>query len=345
MQILEGYHPHGQCRIFIGRQLEEMAAAFKPQAQVLLLSEKIVIALHGDKLATEGIKPDAQLVLPSLGDGLKSPSYLNRILHWFNAHNVTRNSYLIILGGGALCDLGGFAASVWKRGIRTILVPTTLLAQVDVSVGGKCGINFLGAKNLLGAFWFPELVWAASEFLHTLPPRQLFSGWGEVCKYQLLWGELPSFRPELPAPAMIARCLSYKNQIVASDPLDKRECRQVLNLGHTLAHALEAAGSGLWHGEAVLWGLEFSIHLAVSKALLAADYAEKLLVRLRMTPRPPLPDISGDTLLALMKRDKKNRSDLVTIILPRKGGGVAQVEFEGKELRDCWRNMRQRKLS
>jgi 3-dehydroquinate synthase len=209
------------------------------------LQNRIIVVPHGESAKTMAVVSDVTQKLLRFGS--------------------TRNTLLINLGGGVVSDLGGFVASVFKRGIPYINVPTSLLAMVDASVGGKTGINFHHYKNLIGTFCFPELVYVNTRFLSTLPQNHWRSGMGELFKYALISPEitiedLRQLRSETDSELLplITKSLAIKQKLVEIDPLDKNE-RHLLNVGHTIGHAFESAcaesGIRMTHGEAVAAGI------------------------------------------------------------------------------------------
>lgn len=206
-----------------------------------------------------------RFVVPD-GEAAKSLATVEELCRGFARWGLTRADVVVAVGGGAVTDVAGFAAACWHRGVAVVHVATTLLAQVDAAIGGKCGVNLPEGKNLVGAFWQPAAVLCDTETLDTLPPAEWASGLGEMAKYSFLGaGGLE----ELPLPERVARCVALKAQVVAGDEREGGR-RALLNYGHTLAHALEAAGwaepvggrAGLRHGEAVAIGLVFAAVLA-----------------------------------------------------------------------------------
>ncbi len=255
-----------------------------------------------------------------------------------------RNSVLIAVGGGVVGDIAGFVAATYLRGVRLVHVPTTLIAQVDSSIGGKTGVNLPEGKNLVGAFYQPSFVVADLVVLRSLPVRQYRSGLYEVIKYGVVGDErLFNFlerdlkklwRKEPRALAwVVPRCIRAKAEIVRRD---EREAglRQVLNLGHTLGHALEAAMSyrRFIHGEAVGWGMILAAYLSVATNRLAPQEAMRIvrLVR-RLGPLPSLRGMQAGRLLHIMQSDKKARGGRILWVLPRR---IGRVEW-GNEVPDA----------
>jgi len=294
-----------------------------------------------------------KLVLPN-GETSKSLVNLGKVLDFLAANRLDRRAVLWVVGGGVMGDLGGFAAACYLRGIDCIQVPTTLLAMVDSSVGGKTGINLNAGKNLVGAFHHPRAVYIAREFLATLPPREFAAGMAEVIKYGLLgdvalFGRLEQARLAVGSedlPAVIRRCCEMKAEVVRAD---ERETaaeggRALLNLGHTFGHAIEQVTGyqSYLHGEAVAIGLaaatRLSLHLGnlEDTDLSRVEHAvatHALPVRLRT----PLPVAS---LMEAMQHDKKARAGrLRFVVLRRLGEAVTQSDIEPGLVETVWREI------
>lgn len=271
------------------------------------------------------------------GEGAKSIDGLGRVLEFLASHRVDRTGALFAVGGGVVGDLGGFAAASYLRGIDFIQVPTTLLAMVDSSVGGKTGINLAAGKNLAGAFHQPRGVFIDTDFLATLPPREFAAGMAEVIKYGLLGdavlfaqlehGPLTATSADL--PDVIRRCCALKARIVESDEreLAAEGGRALLNLGHTFGHAIEqVAGYGTYlHGEAIAIGLcaaaQLSEKLGLVSALDAARVATVVAAHaLPIRLRAPL---SVKSLMSAATQDKKNRAGVPRFVVLRKIGEAA----------------------
>lgn len=310
-----------------------------PRDQVVVLADREAWRLHGARLGALGDAPRLEL---DGGEGAKSLAKLGEVLDFLASARCSRRSCLVVFGGGSLGDVGGLAASLFKRGMDVLQAPTTVLAQVDSSVGGKTAINLAAGKNLAGTFHQPCAVIADSEVLATLPEVELRSGMGEVVKSALVGGEYELARLEARARAAAGRSIEalgevlvdavgVKARIVAADPLE-RDQRRALNLGHTFAHALEhAAGYGvLPHGEAVAAGiglaLEASARMGVlTDTALPARYA--VLARtLGLTAS--LPELcrryawrpSPAALRAGFAHDKKGAVDAPEFVLVRRVG-------------------------
>ncbi len=322
----------------------EEIAPLLTRPRVAIITDANVAARHlgplRAALAQFGID-SAALTLPA-GESTKSWGQLEHVVEWLLSERVERRDVVLALGGGVIGDLAGFAAAILRRGVRFVQVPTTLLAQVDSSVGGKTGINSAQGKNLVGAFHQPALVLADTDALDTLPPRDLRAGYGEVVKYGLLgdaaffeWLEggggaaLMAGDPAARREA-VRRSVEMKAAIVARDETEEGE-RALLNLGHTFCHALEAAtgyGARLLHGEGVALGCGLAFELSHRLGLCAAEAPARLRAHLGQLGLPAdlsaiagaLPDADG--LIALMAQDKKVVDGRLRMILAR---GIGQA--------------------
>ena len=311
--------------------------------RVAVVSDETVSALHLDALrAGLGGIEMVHLALPA-GESTKSWPQFTRTVEWLLEQKVERKDIVIAFGGGVIGDLVGFAAAVLRRGVRFVQIPTSLLAQVDSSVGGKTGINAPQGKNLIGAFHQPSLVLADIEVLGTLTERDFLAGYGEVAKYGLL-GDAAFFEwLEANGPALAAgdlekrlyavtRSVEMKAEIVARDETEEGD-RALLNLGHTFCHALEAAtgySDRLLHGEGVAIGCALAFELSQRLGLCSQEAPSRVRAHLRdMKMKVDLSDIDGDlpdadALIGLMAQDKKVLDGQMRFILAR-GIGAAFV--------------------
>jgi len=324
----------------LGRAGAEIAPLLA-RKRVAIVTEERVAALHLPSLraalAEAGIE-SAALVLPP-GEGTKGWEGLSRTVEGLLEANVERRDVVLAFGGGVIGDLAGFAAAILRRGVRFVQIPTTLLAQVDSSVGGKTGINTAHGKNLVGAFHQPARVLADTALLDTLPRRDLLAGYAEVVKYGAL-GDADFFAwLEANAAALAAgdaaarahavrRSCEMKADIVVRDETEQGE-RALLNLGHTFGHALEAAtgySGRLLHGEGVAVGMGLAFALSARLGLCPQEEPSRLAAHLRAMGMPaslsdvpgPLPD--ADVLLALMAQDKKVLDGRLRFVLARRIG-------------------------
>ncbi len=321
--------------------LEDSGTRIAPllrRPRVAVVTDQTVGALHLEALRTglaqAGITMEA-LQLPP-GEATKSWGPLEQTVGWLLDQKVERGDVVVAFGGGVIGDLVGFAAAILRRGVRFVQVPTSLLAQVDSSVGGKTGINAAQGKNLIGAFHQPSLVLADTRVLGTLEPRDFLAGYGEVVKYGLL-GDSAFFEwletqgPALAAGDMVTRVeavrrsVQMKADIVIRDETEQGD-RALLNLGHTFGHALEAAtgySSRLLHGEGVAIGCALAFDVSARLGLCSQEDPSRVRAHLRtMGMKVDISDIDGDVgspeaLLALMGQDKKVVDGTLRFILAR----------------------------
>jgi 3-dehydroquinate synthase len=291
--------------------LKEVAALFNPAWEVIT---------H--------IVPDGEIS--------KSPAEVDKIYTWLIERHFERRSTLIALGGGVVGDLSGFVAATFLRGVNLVQLPTTLLAQVDSSIGGKVGINHPLGKNLIGAFYQPKLVLTDVAFLNSLPMEEYICGLGEVVKYgilgsktlfELLENNLERIlkKDQSLLQQIVFDCAQIKAKIVEKDVYEQSS-RASLNLGHTFGHALETfyKSEGLKHGQAVLLGMRCAIHAARQLDLIdsgSAGRMNRLLKRIDVQ-LPTQKKIDPAALLAIMKRDKKVRDGQINLVLPQRIGKV-----------------------
>ncbi|WP_291200370.1 3-dehydroquinate synthase [Hyphomonas sp.] len=315
----------------------------RPRAYVL--TDETVMRHHKPRLeaavAGAGIKLDWMALPP--GEQTKTFAQLGTVLDWLLAGGADRGDVLIAFGGGVIGDMGGLAASLMKRGMGFVQVPTTLLAQVDSSVGGKTAVNTPRGKNLVGAFYQPRLVIADTELLATLPDREMKAGYAEILKYGLIndapffdWlsangSKVLALEPEA-ARYAVARSCAAKAAIVVEDETETG-VRQLLNLGHTFGHALEAAnsyGPDLLHGEAVALGMALAFRYGAGLGVTPAADARRVADVIRASGLPA--DLGGrdrarftaPRLTELMQQDKKARGGRVPLILAR-GIGASYI--------------------
>ena len=328
--------------IHIGQGLLDKAAQyispFLERSKVVIITDSNVAPLHLASLTASldfsGIE-HASLTLPA-GESTKSWLFLNQTVDFFLEEKVERRDVVIALGGGVIGDLVGFAAAILRRGVRFIQIPTSLLAQVDSSVGGKTGINAPQGKNLIGAFHQPSLVLADIDVLNTLTPRDFLAGYGEVVKYGLLGNAVFFNWLELTGPALargdtaarieaVQVSCQMKADIVVRDETERGD-RALLNLGHTFCHALEAAAGysdRLLHGEGVAIGCALAFETSARLGLCAQEAPSRIRAHLKtMGMKTDISDINGEipnalALLELMGQDKKVISGKLNFIMAR----------------------------
>lgn len=332
--------------VLIGAGLIDGAGAevmpFLARKRVAIVTDSQVAPLHLARLeaafAASGIAT-AALVLPA-GEGTKGWAHLAQCVEWLLEQKVERRDVVVAFGGGVIGDLVGFAAAILRRGVRFVQIPTTLLAQVDSSVGGKTGINTAQGKNLVGAFHQPTHVLADIDVMGTLPRRDFLAGYGEVVKYGLLgdaafFDWLEDSGPRLAEDSearqkAVLRSVQMKAGIVSRDETEEGE-RALLNLGHTFCHALEKAtgySDRLLHGEGVAIGCALAFELSMRLGLCAQEVPSRVRAHLRaMGMKTDMADIPGDlpgpeALLGLMGQDKKVVDGKLRFILAR---GIGQA--------------------
>ncbi|MGH7173069.1 MAG: 3-dehydroquinate synthase [Gemmataceae bacterium] len=294
---------------------------------------------HADKVAAslgdDGFEP-LLITLPA-GESQKSLTTASYLYDQFAEARVDRKTLVVPVGGGVMGDLAGFIAATWNRGLPLLMVPTTLLAMVDSSVGGKVGINHPRGKNLIGAFHQPVGVWIDTAFLNTLPDREYRSGLAEIVKYGVILDAAFFAYLEQHASAILARdaeCVRHlvgrscrlKADVVERDECEETGLRAVLNYGHTFAHAFETVGGyGAWlHGEAVSAGMVCASRLAERRGLIDADTTERQRRLLQTFGLPIAPQRwPMEELLAVMRVDKKAVAGRLRFVLPRRLGEVA----------------------
>lgn len=327
-----------------------LCGAVMPSQRAIILTDAHVeshyLAMVEDALAGEGLM--AQSITLPAGEDTKSFDRFEALMTALLDLEPDRKTTLIALGGGVIGDVTGFAASVLLRGVPFIQIPTTLLAQVDSSVGGKTGINTPHGKNLVGSFYQPRLVLADLDTLATLPQRELKAGYAEIVKYGLLgdaaffgWlevhGEALLAGDEAARAEAVEICCRMKARIVTEDEREGGK-RALLNLGHTFGHALEAEtgyGAALLHGEAVAVGLDLAFHFAASEGMCALEEATRVRVHLRETgllrrigdiPLTPPGGWDAARLAEHMRHDKKAEEGRLTFVLPRAIGEAEVVK-------------------
>ncbi len=298
--------------------------------RVCIVSNEIVFPLYAQKVIDTLTDYDVDYIVLPDGESEKSLANFDKIMSHLLANHHGRDTTLIALGGGVVGDICGFAAACYQRGVDFIQIPTTLLSQVDSSVGGKTAINHPLGKNMVGAFYQPNAVLIDIDSLLTLPKREFAAGMAEVIKYGIL-GDSQFFmwlennqhkiiaKDATVIAEMIARCCQCKADIVAQDEKEAG-LRALLNLGHTFGHAIEAEkGYGVWlHGEAVAAGMVLAAELAITKDLLDASELRRIKSILEVFDLPVKApeDMGFESFVKHMKRDKKNIGGCMRFILP-----------------------------
>jgi 3-dehydroquinate synthase len=334
MSTLEVTHPTGRYPIHVwntalsdtGRLLRESGLSGK----VAIITNGTVDALYGrqvlSSLADAGFEAFVYRV-PD-GESFKTLSTVSTVYDRLIEHELDRNSTIVALGGGVMGDMAGFAAATYLRGVPLVQVPTTLLAMIDASLGGKVAVDHRRGKNLIGAFHQPTLVITDPDVLSTLPPVELRAGVAEVIKHGLI--SAPDLFEHLeqngadPIEWIVERAIAVKVEIIQEDPYERGR-RAVLNLGHTFAHAFEAVSDfRLRHGEAVGVGLVAAARTARAMGLCSGDVEERVVALLERFNTPTgLPEYQPKMIRAAMSMDKKRRGRRLRFILPESVGTVS----------------------
>ncbi|MCH8019282.1 3-dehydroquinate synthase [candidate division KSB1 bacterium] len=331
--------------IFIGENilenLGEMLKLYNFSRQVVVITDSNVNKHHGKALAkglSSSLKSFELITIPS-GEKSKSFRTIENIVTQMLELGCDRQTAILAFGGGVVGDITGFVASIYKRGVPYLQIPTTLLAQVDSSVGGKTGVNHPLGKNMVGTFYQPKMVWTDLKLLRTLPKKEIVCGLGEIIKYGIIKdGELFELVAENLEKILaldlellqgiVMKCCRIKAEIVAEDEKENG-LRMILNFGHTIGHALEAeiGYKKISHGEAVLLGMLAESKIALSlKMLNKEDFLriEGLIAKFNLSDK--LKNIDSKRLLQFIGSDKKAASGRIRFVLPRKIGEVEIVE-------------------
>ena len=302
----------------------EMTAALVTGRRAVIVSDDHVYPLHGaiaeNSLKNVGFSVDS-FVFPA-GERSKNAQTYLALLSFLMEKKLTRSDVLLTLGGGVVGDLGGFAAATYLRGIACVQIPTSLLAMVDSSVGGKTAIDFGGMKNAVGCFYPPRLVLCDTDLLSTLPDHEYKNGFAEIVKYAMLFSE--PFFSELEQSSdhrqlsrIIETCITMKRDLVAQDERDLG-VRRLLNFGHTFGHAIEEASDGrISHGTAVAEGMRLVTAAAAAAGLCDATVCTRLCALLKNTCNPCDTVFTDETLCRLAVGDKKAGNDSISLIVPR----------------------------
>ena len=276
------------------------------------------------------------------GENSKNLTVWGEVLSFLAENGLGRGDFVVALGGGVVGDLAGFAASAYQRGIRFVQLPTSLLAAVDSSVGGKTAVNLPEGKNLVGSFWQPILVLCDPALLGSLPIEELRCGSAEEFKCGVLRDEglfdALSKNPALASSEdVIRRCVQIKRDLVEEDEFD-RGSRRLLNLGHSFGHAVEVcSGYEILHGQAVAIGMAMIARAAAEKGICAPETAEKICAGIRALSLPTETEIPGETLLKALLRDKKRSGDTMNLIVPETIGSCRVEKVPVEELGDWLR--------
>ena len=314
--------------VYVGRDLIDRAGSLvQPRGRVFVITSAALRDRFGERVAASF--PRADVIEMEEGEARKTLDTAAAIVTELLERGARRDSMAVVVGGGMIGDTAGFAASIFLRGIDLVHVPTTLLAQVDSSIGGKVAVNHPKGKNLIGSFHPPRAVIADTATLDTLPPRERLSGMYEALKGGVI-GDPSLFemfeRNAIEIDEMVRKAIRVKAAIVSADERES-DLRRLLNYGHTIGHGIEAAMQyeGITHGEAVAWGMIGANAVAVRRGLLPREEASRIERVIRSYEPSPLPELDGHAVLAATEHDKKNTGSARVMVLPRRVGECVVV--------------------
>ncbi len=322
--------------------LPEMEEMLKERRWVLITDDHVSTALAS---LVETLKGYTYLKI-EIQPGEKSKNFrqVEEIMEMMAEAGINRYDGIIALGGGVVGDLAGFCASIYMRGISWIQIPTTLLSQVDSSVGGKTGVNLEAGKNLVGSFYQPQAVWIDPFVLWTLPNKEYWGGCAEVIKYAIIqgsemsgwirenWQDVMHKKPDV-MTQLIKRCIACKNTIVMADEREKG-LRKVLNFGHTAGHAREKLSNyTISHGEAVRWGMLYELELACRLHWILPEKCSEYKELVHLIPvEDENENFSGEVFMKAMASDKKNRDNRISFVLPKEPDLMEEILLSPKEI-------------
>ncbi len=326
----------GPSRILIGERLENLQR-YIPVARPIIITDVNVGKLYSlDSMA-------AEVITIGTGEEIKTLDTVQNIYAQLLSIQADRSSFIVGIGGGIVCDIAGFVASTFLRGVRFGFVATTLLAQVDAGVGGKNGVNFKGYKNMVGLFHQPEFVICDPEILKTLPQKEISCGLAEIVKHAAiadadLFAYLEKHAEDILAldrqaiEKLVLASVRIKSSIVSRDETEKGE-RRLLNFGHTFGHAIEKV-SGVAHGEAVSMGMLMASALSVKRDLLSAEEDQRLRVLLKKLKLPNGFEPSSQKILDAVGKDKKRAGDRIHFVLLNGIGNAVVEQIAIEELKE-----------
>ncbi|RLA62546.1 MAG: hypothetical protein DRQ88_09160 [Epsilonproteobacteria bacterium] len=298
------------------------------------ISSYIIVDENIYNIYKNHFKKESVYITPA-GESCKNFKEVEKCLNFFLDKGINRKSHLVVIGGGATSDFGGFVASILLRGISFSIIPTSLLSMVDSSIGGKTAVNTISGKNLIGAFHLPENIWIDLDFLKSLPSQEIESGMGEILKYAFLNDEIyQTVKNKAPIEKIIKACVYYKNQVVKCDFLEAGN-RKILNLGHSIGHALEVHYN-LSHGEAVRWGI-FLVFNIFNLNDLKKEFKGLNHILFGSYKKPSWlgSDLDVASLMDLVKKDKKKISnDKIELVILEKIGKPKLMPMTFSELQN-----------
>ena len=321
--------------ILIGETIANLPAFIKGK-KCIVITDTNLVRLYGDKFPER-----IPIVEIGLGEKNKTMQTLEFIFDKFLEYEADRSTYVVAIGGGIVCDVAGFAASIFMRGLSFGFVSTTLLSQVDASVGGKNGVNFRGYKNMIGVFNQPDFVICDTEMLKTLDPKEFRSGFAEIVKAGAIKDaalfeycennadKALNFDMEV-VDKMVYDSVAVKANVVEADEREKGE-RRLLNFGHTFAHAIEKL-TGILHGEAVGIGMVLASKVSEKLGLISASDSERITAAIKQYGLPVVPNTDIGDLFSAMKLDKKREGDEIHLVLLESIGHAVTKKVSYTEL-------------
>ena len=314
--------------VYVDRDLLDwIGPLLSPRGRVFVITSEALRAQFGERVAKSFSK--AEVITMAEGEANKTLDNVNNVITQLLERGARRDSRAVVVGGGMIGDTAGFAASIFLRGIDLVHVPTTLLAQVDSSIGGKTAVNHAKGKNLIGSFHPPRAILSDLAVLDSLPARERLSGLYEALKGGVI-GDPSLFAlfegDSLDLEEVVRKAVHVKADIVSADEREA-DRRRLLNYGHTIAHGIEAAlhYEGLTHGEAVAWGMIGANAIAVQRGLLSRDEASRIEQAILRHRPSPLPALDRDAIFAATEHDKKNTGSARVMVFPKRVGECVVV--------------------
>lgn len=307
--------------------LDRVGALVRPRGRVFVITSEALRARFGERVAASFLGAD--ILMMAEGEANKTLETANDVVTQLLERGAKRDSMAVVVGGGMIGDTAGFAASIFLRGIDLVQVPTTLLAQVDSSIGGKLAVNHAKGKNLIGSFYPPRAIVSDLAVLDSLPPREKLSGLYEALKGGVIADPMLFSlfeNGQFDVGEVVRRAIRVKADIVNADEKEA-DLRRLLNYGHTIAHGIEAAlhYEGITHGEAVAWGMIAANAIAVDRGLLSREEASRIEKTILKYEPTPLPRLDRDEIFAATEHDKKNTGTSRVMVFPRKVGECVVV--------------------
>jgi len=338
MQTFEIQGNNKMSRLIIGEKLTNLET-YLPKTRTVIITDTIVERLYGR------LFPQVEVITVGCGEKTKTLDTVHRIYEQLIALDMDRSGFIVGIGGGIVCDITGFAASTYMRGVRFGFVASTLLAQADASVGGKNGVNFGGFKNMVGVFNQPDFVICDTTLLPTLAKPELLCGFAEIIKHALIadagmfqymeenCSEALALNPQI-IEKLVSASIKIKAAVVSLDEHEQGE-RRKLNFGHTIGHALEKT-SGIPHGEAVSIGMAAATALSFAKGFISSEDVTRINDLIKRYHLPVSSDVAPEQLFAAMRKDKKRTGDKIRFVFLKRLGEAWVEVITLDELKKLW---------